>query len=33
MMEFKKWDGEMSFGLKKILPLKKLEGFGKCKKV
>ena len=32
-MEFKKWDGEMSFSLKKILSLKKLEGLGKCKNV
>ena len=30
-MEFKKWDGEMSFSLKKILSLKKLEGLVKCK--
>ena len=33
MMEFKKWDGEMSFSLKKIPSLKKLEGLGKCRKV
>ena len=32
-MEFKKWDGEMSFSLKKILSLKKLEGLGKGKNV
>ena len=30
-MEFKKWDVEMSFNLKKILSLKKLEGLRKCK--
>ena len=33
MMEFKKWDREMSFSLKKVLSLKKLEGLGKCKNV
>ena len=33
MMEFKKWDGETSFSLKKVLSLKKLEGLGKCKKI